>query len=218
MDMTLRELTTVLDPPMTRVQLSTLLTIAGIEPCARKHTGKVGAPAKMYDSAAVMNAHGEEARRTSKQFADWDWMASALLGRNLIRADAEAGELWWPDGTRAEQLASTLYGHVRVGPGRVTAHRVIWISAEGEIPAPLQVNHINRIRFDNRRVNLELVTFGNNIRHAHGATEYVTYQDAVSQLAALQAEPEPPENDQRLVRVAGAFRHAGDWATNHEHR
>jgi hypothetical protein len=190
MDMTIAELTSVLDPVMTPRQLAALLRLAAIEPAGVKRTGHAGRPAAVYNVEAAFQAHGLEAKRTSKQFSDNDWLASALLGRGLIRADAAAGELWWPDGTRAETLAVSLYGYVHVNPCKVPAHRVVWISAEGEIPAPLQVNHINRRRFDNRRANLELVTFENNIRHAHGKTEYINYHDAVRELAALEPQPE----------------------------
>ena len=213
MEMTLREIAEILNPPMTQAQISVLTVIAGIRPSGKRRTGKPGHPAAIYDTGAVMRAHGEEASRTVKQFTDNDWIASALLARNLIRVSTEAGELWWPDGTRAERPASSLYGYVHAGPRCVAAHRVIWIAADGEIPAPLQVNHINKRRWDNRRANLELVTFGNNIRHAHGHG-YLTYHDAVSQLAELEPSPPAPANNQRLIRVGGAFRHATDWPTN----
>jgi hypothetical protein len=207
--LTLRELASILDPPMTARQFAALAVIAGIHPSGHRRNGQPGHPPRLYDSAAMMRAHAEEARRTVKQFADTDWLASALLGRDLIRADAEAGELWWAGEARAEELQSSLYGAVRVGPVKCPAHRVIWIAAEGEIPPGIQINHINRRRWDNRRANLELVTFGNNIRHAYG-TPYLNYHDAVSQYAVLPPPlTEMPAPAESLIRAGGAFRHPG---------
>jgi hypothetical protein len=206
--LTIRELTAILDPPVTIAQAATLTVLAGIEPCGHRRTRTPGRPAAVYDIAAVMRAHGEEARRTAKQFTDGDWVASALLARNLIRADTEAGAVWWPDGTRAEELVDG-YGQVRAGHCRTPAHRIIWIAGDGEIPAGIQVNHINKLRWDNRRANLELVTFAENIRHGHGSP-YLNYHDAMAGLAELPATADTPEyhGEQQYIRAGGAFRKA----------
>lgn len=188
MQVTRREAVAILDPPMTEPQVSTLIFLADIEPSGiRRH--HVGHPAKLYPVAALRRAHAEEAARTAKQFTDNDWIASALLARRMIHADAEAGELWWPDGTRAEVMRHDFYGCVHAGPQVCPAHRIIWIAADGEIPPGIQVNHLNRLRWDNRRANLELVTPENNQRHRHGSP-YVNYRDAVRQLAELPAAPD----------------------------
>jgi hypothetical protein len=189
MHATLHDLVIVLDPPLNRRQLVTLIKLAGIPQTGVRHTGRRGQPLKTYALAQVQAAHAEEAARTVKGFTDSDWISAALIARDLIRVDPVPGAIWWPDGTRAETLHSTLYGWVHCGPVPVPAHRVVWIAADGEIPPAMQVNHINRLKWDNRRANLEIVSFGNNIRHAHG-TPYTTYHDAVNQLAAL--EPAQP--------------------------
>lgn len=191
---------------MTPRYLAALIAIADIPVTGMQKCGGPGRPANLYDVSKIQRAHAVEARRTAKQFTDTDWIASALLGRNLIRADTEAGHIWRPDGTRAETMLATLYGAVRAGPCQVPAHRVIWIAADGEIPAGLQVNHRNRLRWDNRRANLELVTFSHNIRHAAGS-EYLNYHQAVDQLTALEpAEPEQTRPLEDLVRAGGTFR------------
>lgn len=141
--------------------------------------------------AEVTSAHAAEAARTVKQFADSDWIASALLARYMITADTDAGALWWADGTRAEHLGTGNYGWVRTGPCVVPAHRVIWIAADGEIPPGLQVNHMNGLKWDNRRANLELVTIGNNARHGRGLP-YMNHHDAAAALAELASDPAPP--------------------------
>lgn len=206
MRMTMVELGAMVDPPMTRAQIRALAWLAGIEPCGKLRTGKPGPPPWLYDSDVIVRAHAMEAARTSKQFTDNDWIAAALLGRGLIHANPEAGELWWPDGTRAERMTRNIYGEVSAGPERVQAHRVIWTAAEGEIPPAMQVNHRNRLRWDNRRANLELTSFGNNVRHAAGKP-YLTYHQAVSQLQMLPPpmERKVPEPAADLVRAGGAF-------------
>ena len=206
MQITRREAATVLDPAMTEQQVAALIAIAGIEPLGTRSTGRKGRPAYLYDHDAITQAHAAEVARTSKQFTDNDWIAAALLGRGLIVADTEAGTLHWPDGTRAETMATDIYGVVVVGPEKVMAHRVIWIAAEGEIPHGVQINHLNRLRWDNRRVNLELVTWMENIRHADGKP-YLTHPEAVIELAnhvpMVRNVAAPAES---LMRAGGAFR------------
>jgi hypothetical protein len=209
--MTLREFAKVLNPPMTMAQITALTIIAAIPPAGIRRTGRAGRPAITYETAAVLRAHGEEARRTAKRFTDSDWIASALLGRNLIRADTGTGEIWWADGIRAEEIRPGFYGAVRVGQCRSPAHRIIWIAADGEIPPALQVNHVNKLTWDNRRANLELVTHEQNLRHRDGEP-YLTYHEAVRQLAELPAPELPdPVSDQCLVRAGGAFRAVRNW-------
>ena len=47
------------------------------------------------------------------------------------------------------------------------AHRVIWEAVHGPIPDGHEINHKNGVKTDNRIANLELVTRGENIRHAY---------------------------------------------------
>lgn len=47
------------------------------------------------------------------------------------------------------------------------AHRMIWESVHGPIPADMQINHINGIKTDNRIQNLELVTGSENCLHKY---------------------------------------------------
>lgn len=204
MDMTLAELAEVLDPAMTATQIRTLAWLAGIESSGRRHTGSRGCPAATYGDGAIRQAHAQEAARTAKQFTDNDWIASALLGRGLITADPDAGTLHWLDGSRAETMTAHIYGVVMAGREKVMAHRVIWIAAEGEIPHGIQINHRNRLRWDNRRANLELVTHQHNLRHRDGVP-YLTYHQAVTQLAMVPPPlPEIPCTD-NMTRAGGAF-------------
>jgi hypothetical protein len=206
MGLTLHEAAARLEPAITIRQLTALAVIADIEPTGRRHTGQPGRPPNIYDADELAQAHATEANRTIKQFTDNDWLASALLARDLITTDTDNGHIWWTDGTRAERLGPGNYGYIYVGHERVPAHRVIWIAAEGEIPPGLQINHRNRRRWDNRRTNLELVTFINNIRHAQDGIHYTTYHQAKDELATLNPPVNVPEPVENLTRIGGTFR------------
>ncbi|GAA3765626.1 HNH endonuclease signature motif containing protein [Micromonospora maritima] len=101
-----------------------------------------------------------------------DTLAQVALQRGDITADPITGAIHKANGDRAELLDKrTGYGRVQVFAKPLTlamAHRVIWIAAHGLIPDGLQVNHINRRRWDNRIANLELVTPKGNSRHWRG--------------------------------------------------
>lgn len=69
---------------------------------------------------------------------------------------------------RADRVdAGTGYRRVRFGKrGTITAHRMVWLALYGVIPDGLEVNHKNLNKQDNRPENLELLTHGDNVRHA----------------------------------------------------
>lgn len=103
--------------------------------------------------------------------ADILGLHAILEGRLIVQI--VQGEIWTSHGARAESLDKrTGYGRVHVAQRRpqsmAMAHRLVWIAAYGLIPDGLQINHINRCRWDNRIQNLELVTHGGNARHWMG--------------------------------------------------
>lgn len=98
-----------------------------------------------------------------------DGAALAAIAEGRIRVDVESGEIYTADGERAERLnRRTAYGHVYVGGRSAMAHRIVWLAAYGFIPNRLEVNHLNRTRWDNRLANLELVTPSGNSAHWRG--------------------------------------------------
>lgn len=54
------------------------------------------------------------------------------------------------------------YVVVRIDGKRFRAHRVIWEMHHGEIPNGYEIDHINRVRGDNKLENLRLVTSHEN--------------------------------------------------------
>lgn len=75
-----------------------------------------------------------------------------------------------PNKRRAEYLSSNGYLRLRVSINgvrlRVSAHRIVYRWAHGDIPDGHVVNHKNRIRTYNRPSNLEAMTQSQNVRHA----------------------------------------------------
>jgi len=81
--------------------------------------------------------------------------------------DAEKGIVYGVDGTPVGCLASNGYFYARRGNDTRLVHRMVWESAHGPIPDGLTVNHVNGVKTDNRLANLELLTPGENVSHAH---------------------------------------------------
>lgn len=58
------------------------------------------------------------------------------------------------------------YRQVKVGQTYLLIHRVIWMLHHGDIPQGMFIDHINRVRDDNRIENLRLVTAQDNARNS----------------------------------------------------
>lgn len=149
-----------------------------------------------------------------------DILADQAIKAGRFRVDPDEGAIYWPDGERAEVLTPTGYGRVQVYRYPQTyamAHRVIWIARYGLIPNGLEINHLNRRRWDNRIANLELVTRHGNARHAAGSAYDAigpTGNVDVGWLERLdcgdnQTRPDPDNDVARIIFEApGALRRA----------
>lgn len=116
-----------------------------------------------------------------------DALTIQALENGSLRVDLQTGAIYNRQGERAEYLDKRLaYGRVQVYHRPYTlamAHRVVWIAIHGPIPCGLQVNHINRRRWDNRPENLELVSPAGNARHWRGSA-----YDAISPAGNVKPE------------------------------
>ena len=85
----------------------------------------------------------------------------------------EDGKLYWiakssPNANRvkigAEAFRYDEYGYKRLTVNKklTSCHRIIWEMHNGSIPKGLEVDHINRVKDDNRIENLRLVTRSEN--------------------------------------------------------
>ena len=93
--------------------------------------------------------------------------------KELLQYDADTGVFTWRTTRRAAkagELAGTLsftkYIKISVDARVYLAHRLVWLYTHGEWP-PLDIDHINRIRNDNRLANLRLADRYINSRNAN---------------------------------------------------
>ena len=85
--------------------------------------------------------------------------------------DYADGKLYWgisnsnrtKVGDEAGTPTSNGYIKVRCKEGNFYAHRIIWEMHNGPIPNGMEIDHINRVRDDNRIENLQLITHKQNL-------------------------------------------------------
>lgn len=90
--------------------------------------------------------------------------------------DYRDGNLYWKVrtgkrnkvGARAGSLNGQGYRYMRLHGKAYPEHRVIWEMHYGSIPDDKEIDHINRIRDDNRIENLRLVTHRQNKQNNQG--------------------------------------------------
>lgn len=88
--------------------------------------------------------------------------------KSLLTYNPDTGEFRWRVrcGTRANpgDIAgarnSEGYIHIQIGRRKYKAHRLAWLYAHGE--HPIEIDHINRVKDDNRLGNLRSVTHAQN--------------------------------------------------------
>lgn len=78
----------------------------------------------------------------------------------LVTYDRETGRFIGRDGRSVERAHNKGYVRVRIGGMDVLAHRLAWFIIHGEIPPA--IDHINRLKADNRPENLRKATPSQN--------------------------------------------------------
>jgi len=88
--------------------------------------------------------------------------------RRLLSYDAQTGLFTWLTGRRSGKTAgchSDGYIYIRVNERLYRAHRLAWLYVYGEWPNG-QLDHINRVKDDNRVDNLRIADFSQNAQNA----------------------------------------------------
>lgn len=102
-------------------------------------------------------------RKSSNSMPDSD-----ELNREL-RYDPLTGELYWRVPRRNRKMGLRAgcvkgrYRYITIDGVNYLEHRVIWAMVHGGIPGGLEIDHINRDRYDNRLENLRLVSRRENV-------------------------------------------------------
>lgn len=102
-------------------------------------------------------------------------MADAILTQQQLKAllnyNEKTGIFTWRSkrrGVKQFSVAGTLhhsgYIHILINYKKYLAHRLAWLYVTGEMPVD-QLDHINRIRNDNRICNLRACTRAENMRN-----------------------------------------------------
>ena len=95
---------------------------------------------------------------------------TAKLAREFLSYDPETGVFLWvkrpggkgDTGVRADHVITTGYRRINIFGRSYAAHRVAWLMTYGHWPY-LHLDHINRVRDDNRIVNLREATHEQNM-------------------------------------------------------
>ncbi|MDV6277999.1 HNH endonuclease [Rhodococcus erythropolis] len=99
--------------------------------------------------------------------------AAERVASGIWKIDPDKGHVIGLQGHPLYRLSPDGYVHLKFrdtsdwrNETHVFAHRLIWEHVHGPIPPDMTINHKNGIKDDNRLVNLELTTVGENIRHS----------------------------------------------------
>jgi hypothetical protein len=96
------------------------------------------------------------------------------------------------------------YRRIRIHDIEYLSHRLAWFISEGEDPGDSQVDHINGIKYDNRRENLRLVTHSENQQNRRSAKGYYFHKRDNKWLAQ--------------ITINGKNRYLGYYSTEEEAR
>lgn len=163
--------------------------------------------------------YGDNMNETEKYFLQ-------LVKDGKVIVDPDTGDVYsflHGKARKVSAINSAGYRHMSSGPSRekryyITAHRLIWIAANGEIHKGSEINHINGNKLDNRLCNLELVTRSQNVNHAHHVlgkkfgvwsldyhpASYTTTPEQTSEINRLIMSGE--KNKSKIARKTGVSR------------
>ena len=102
--------------------------------------------------------------------------------QEILRYEPEIGEFFWLRrsgkgarndlaGKRAGHLGHKGYLAIEIGSKEYRAHRLAWLYVYGDWPED-QIDHINRIKNDNRIANLRVATNGQNGANSNPKPSY----------------------------------------------
>jgi hypothetical protein len=94
------------------------------------------------------------------------------------------GGLYWTEdrgynktkGKRAGRVGAHGYRQIAMNGKKLYEHRLVWEMHNGPIPDGMEIDHINRIRDDNRIENLQLLSHQDNLRRIPVAKGYKLFR------------------------------------------
>jgi hypothetical protein len=139
------------------------------------------------------------------------------LLKSYLRYEPDTGKFFWTglvrkshQGREAGSIAKDGYRVILLHKKIYTAGRVAWVLTHGDIDETKQIDHINRVRDDNRLANLRLVTQAVNSMNRgefkyYSKTSYGKFQVKVRgrYIGLARTEEEAKEMVSKNINIEG---------------